>query len=436
MQRLTNLLATPRRWFLGYTLLFIGICQIRSAESVFSQKPQAHRRPIGPQRPTKRVLPTNPPRHRAVEPAVLGRSDEGQRQIATFRVPDGMNVELFAAEPEVANPVAFCFDEQGRMLVAETFRQNKGVEDNRAHINWLDDDLAAHTVDDRLAMFKKFLGKDIAKYAEQTDRIRMLLDTKGTGHADKSIIVADGFNGVLDGTGAGSLVHGGDLYYTCIPNLWKLSGISENIPAEHREILHSGYGVHVAFLGHDMHGLIIGPDGKLYFSIGDRGLHVKVGDRDFGAVYSGSVLRCDLDGSDLESSRPACAIRRNWHSTITAICSRATTTPTPATRHAGCKLSKGVIAVGGWRTNISPIVVRLTAKKSGIRHSPGKRRISCRRSPTWRMVPRGWCTIRGSGCLRNIVGRSFWSISAAGRLQRRACHPRETQRRRLRIVQR
>ena len=301
MQRLTNLLATPRRWFLGYTLLFIGICQIRSAESVFSQEaaspPASDRSAKADEKSSADKSAEN---HRAVEPAVLGRSDEGQRTIATFRVPDGMNVELFAAEPEVANPVAFCFDEQGRMLVAETFRQNKGVEDNRAHMNWLDDDLAAHTVDDRLAMFKKFLGKDIAKYAEQTDRIRMLLDTKGTGHADKSIIVADGFNGVLDGTGAGLLAHGGDLYYTCIPNLWKLSGISENIPAEHREILHSGYGVRVAFRGHDMHGLIIGPDGKLYYSIGDRGLHVKVGDRILENVESGSVLRCNLDGSELE----------------------------------------------------------------------------------------------------------------------------------------
>ena len=211
-----------------------------------------------------------------------------------------MKVELFAAEPEVANPVSFCFDEQGRMFVAETFRQNKGVEDNRSHMNWLDDDLAAHTVDDRLAMFKKFLGKDISKYAEQTDRIRMLLDTKGTGRADKSTIVADGFNGILDGTGAGLLAHHGDLYYTCIPNLWKISGISENAPAEHREILHTGYGVRVAFRGHDMHGLIIGPDGKLYYSIGDRGLHVKVGDRVLENVESGSVLRCNLDGSELE----------------------------------------------------------------------------------------------------------------------------------------
>jgi quinoprotein glucose dehydrogenase len=45
----------------------------------------------------------------------------------------------------LAQPVAFGFDEQGRAYVAETFRLNRGVEDNRGHMNWLTDDLAAQT---------------------------------------------------------------------------------------------------------------------------------------------------------------------------------------------------------------------------------------------------------------------------------------------------
>ncbi len=39
--------------------------------------------------------------------------------LATFRVPDGFHVELVAAEPDVMDPVAIAFDEDGRLYVAE-----------------------------------------------------------------------------------------------------------------------------------------------------------------------------------------------------------------------------------------------------------------------------------------------------------------------------
>ena len=65
--------------------------------------------------------------------------------------------------------------------------------------------------------------------------------------------------------------------------------------------LHDGYGVHVGFLGHDLHGLRFGPDGRLYFSIGDRGFNVTTFDGKTLAVPdTGSVLRCNPDGTELE----------------------------------------------------------------------------------------------------------------------------------------
>ncbi len=234
-------------------------------------------------------------------PPIAAASKEAEQAMNGFKKPDGMTVSLFAAEPMLANPVAFCLDERGRVYVAETFRQLKGVEDNRSHMNWLQDDLALQTVEQRGEMFRKYLGDKVSNYAKEHDRIRLLVDSDGDGQADKSTVFADGFNDILDGTGAGLLARKGDVFYTCIPKLWKLRDSNYDGIADERKALHHGFGVRVAFRGHDMHGLVMGPDGRVYFSMADRGYNVKTEDgRHFARPETGAVFRCNLDGSQLE----------------------------------------------------------------------------------------------------------------------------------------
>lgn len=234
------------------------------------------------------------------EPKIAEASNEGEQSLAGFRVPAGLKGELWAAEPMLANPVAFCIDNRGRIFVCETFRQSRGIEDNRGHAHWLDDDLAAQTVEDRLAYIKKHLGEKADDYTKYDDRIRLLEDSDSAGRATKSTVFADRFNGIVDGTAAGVLFNRDNLYLTCIPNLWQLKDTDGDGKADVRNSLSSGYGVRFAFRGHDMHGLVIGPDGRLYFSIGDRGLNVEHNGKRFINPESGAVLRCELDGSNLE----------------------------------------------------------------------------------------------------------------------------------------
>jgi quinoprotein glucose dehydrogenase len=233
-------------------------------------------------------------------PNVAAASDEPLTAVKKIRVPPGLQINLWAAEPLLANPVCFCFDGKGRCYVAETWRLHAGVTDIRGHMNWLDDDLACRTVADRVAMYRKFEGKKFDSYEVHHDRVRLLEDTTGTGKADKATTFADGFHHADEGIGAGLLAWRGKVWYTCIPALWQLQDTKGTGTADVRKPLQTGYGVHNGFIGHDLHGLRMGPDGKLYFSIGDRGLNVQTDGRTVASPDCGAVLRCNPDGSELE----------------------------------------------------------------------------------------------------------------------------------------
>ena len=237
-------------------------------------------------------------------PKFAPASDEAERALKRFRVPKGFKVELFAAEPLLANPVAFAIDERGRFFVAETFRLHAGVTDIRQHMGWLDEELASKSVQERIDMMKRHEGKRIVDYTKESDRVRLVWDSDNDGLADRSTVFADGFNGIEEGIGSGLLARNGTIYYANIPNLWTFRDDTKDGEADSKKSLLNGFGVRVGFLGHDLHGLRIGPDGKLYFTIGDRGAHVvtKEGpnERITANHEDGVVYRCNLDGSDLE----------------------------------------------------------------------------------------------------------------------------------------
>lgn len=234
-------------------------------------------------------------------PPVAEASDEGERVIRRIQKPDDMVITLFAAEPMLANPVAFTVDHQGRFYVAETFRHHAGVSDMRGHKSWLVEDLANRTVEERLITMERNLGDDFASYSGEHDRIRQIIDIDRDGKADIATVFADGFDQTLDGIGSSVLVDRGEVYYTCIPDVWKLKDTDDDGHVDTKESLSHGYGIHINFLGHDSHGLRKGPDGRIYFSIGDRGF--KVTNKE-GKILdypdTGAVLRFFPDGTGLE----------------------------------------------------------------------------------------------------------------------------------------
>lgn len=238
--------------------------------------------------------------------------DDPAQAAAHLAVAPGLRADLWAAEPDLENPVSFSFDEKGRCFVSETFRRKSSSLDIRSHGAWLARSLAMRSVADRLRFLQgayedqkmaPYLGLvdrnhdgrlDWRDLAVESERIRLLEDRGGSGRADHAETFAEGFATALTGIGAGVLARGGDVFFTCLPDLWRLRG-------GQRESLLGGFGVHITYSGHDLHGVVLGPDGRLYWTVGDCGARVTTRE---GAVLdvadTGAVFRANPDGTECE----------------------------------------------------------------------------------------------------------------------------------------
>ena len=234
---------------------------------------------------------------------------KAELRIKNFKLPEGMKVELWADESQTTNPAAIYFDSQGRLYVTEIHRWRHGVDDIRARRFMLFEDIAIQNSEDRIKMFKNHLDKapiNTAKppmswYTKAADEIRLLEDTNNDGRADKATLYAGKFNDPLDGPGIGIIERDNKIYYTNIPHLWMLEDTNGDGVADKRKSLQDGFGIRMSFSGHDMHGLIWGPDGKLYWTIGDRGYSIKTKEgKTFHGPNEGAAFRCNPDGTDVE----------------------------------------------------------------------------------------------------------------------------------------
>lgn len=226
----------------------------------------------------------------------------------------------WSGEINVPDPVACAVDPQGRVYVAATTRRKVGDLDIREHTMWIPDDVALTSVADKEAFFKRELapGKmrapraslkdhngdgsiDYKDLTHHTERIYQLRDTDGDGTADKMTVFAEGLNSVVTGIAAGVMYHDGWVYATVAPDLVRFKDTDDDGVADVREVVAHGFGVHIAYAGHDMHGLTVGPDGRIYWSIGDKGLNVTSREgKNFAYPNEGAVMRVEPDGSGFE----------------------------------------------------------------------------------------------------------------------------------------
>jgi quinoprotein glucose dehydrogenase len=130
------------------------------------------------------------------------------------------------------------------------------------------------------------INETVPWYEQTPDRLIRLEDSDGNFVADKRTLFSDAFDKPLDGIGFSVLAERNATYFTCIPALRRLTDADDDGIADTMDNIVEGFGVRVSFIGHDLHGIIRGPDGRLYFSIGDRGFYVE---REDGEIFEASV---------------------------------------------------------------------------------------------------------------------------------------------------
>ncbi len=243
-----------------------------------------------------------------------------QGSLAYAEPPDPSTLETstWATTPQLKDPVSISFDNRGRLYVVETERRTTVDVDIRSHKPWVIEDLANQSIDDLRAFVRRKFAPEHSETNKKwpadynqdgshdwhdlttiSDSIRLLEDSDHDGVADKSTVFAEGFQEEITGVAEGVLWHNDDVFFTIFPHLWRLQDTDGDDKADYREAVYSGFGVHAAFDGHDIHGLTVGPDGLLYFSVGDNGTSVASHSR-VHYPNQGLILRCRFDGTGLE----------------------------------------------------------------------------------------------------------------------------------------
>lgn len=256
---------------------------------------------------------------RTVEPQKLAEMSRNIEAQVTPQLAEGLTLKIWGVDSLVADPVSIDIDDAGNLYYTRTNRQKNSEFDIRGHQDWEIESISLKTIEDKRAFLKKTLSpENSAKNTWLTDvngdgshdwkdmtiekeHVYRITDKDGDGIADESQLVIEDFNSEVTDAAGGVLKHGDDLFVAIGPDLWRVHDTDKDGLADKKESLSHGYGIHIGFSGHGMSGVEVGPEGKIYWQIGDIGFY---GEGKNGEKYehsnNGVIVRANPDGSDFE----------------------------------------------------------------------------------------------------------------------------------------
>ncbi|MDF7818435.1 HEAT repeat domain-containing protein [Runella sp. MFBS21] len=241
------------------------------------------------------------------------------RDKTPIKLAEGLQMTLWASDSLAPDPVAMAIDDQGRVYLNRTNRQKNSEFDIRGHRDWMTESIGLQTVEDRRAFLRKTFSPERSKENEwladlnedgshdwkdlavEKDEIWRLEDTNNDGIADVSLRILEDFYEEVTDVAGGMLVRAKDIFVGIAPDLWRLEDKNGDGIIDKKTSISHGYGVHIGFSGHGMSGVTEGPDGRIYWNIGDIGANITTADgKKFEHPNSGIIARSNPDGSDFE----------------------------------------------------------------------------------------------------------------------------------------
>jgi putative membrane-bound dehydrogenase-like protein len=174
-----------------------------------------------------------------------------REELATFRIVKGFKVELAASEPEVVDPVAMAFDEDGRLWVAEMIGYPNG---------------------------------GVATGTITSGRIKLLEDRDRDGVYEKSSVFADGLR-----LPTSVMPYKGGLLVANAPDLLYFDGPDAGGKAKGKRVLYTGFDL--SNIQQLPSNLQWGIDNWVYAMVGGKGGTIKPGEPKPGPPRAGLTLR-------------------------------------------------------------------------------------------------------------------------------------------------
>ncbi|TXF90128.1 heme-binding protein [Neolewinella aurantiaca] len=241
------------------------------------------------------------------------------RKEMNVEILDDLKLDLWAADSIVQDPIAISVAPDGRIFYTRASRQTSSEFDIRGHMDWTVASMSFETVEDRREFLRKTFEADndqsmahlkdlnndgVRDWRDLTvekENVWYVTDKTGDGVADYTQRYLEDFGEEITDVANGIEYHDGNVYVAVGPDLWKASDENNDGIADGTEALAHGFAVHIGFSGHGMSGVTVGPQGRIWWGIGDIGSNVTDKDgKNWKYPNRGVVVRCDPDGSNYE----------------------------------------------------------------------------------------------------------------------------------------